>query len=262
MKKKSSKCWISTIFLVIFILIFVGSGWYLFDYFREAKVAEGELLELVELKTLSEEEEDDTEVIKTKTGKKILKRYKKLYKKNKDIVGWITVKNTPIDYPVMQTKEDSEFYLHKNYNKEYDVNGLPFLDANCDIENEKSNLMVYGHHMKSGLMFAHLLDFAEVDFYKKHKQISFDTLYESQEYEVVAAFYSQVYNKEDKHFKYYNYPGALSQKQFKTYVENIKKMSLYDTGITPKYGDQLLTLVTCSYHVEEGRFVVVARRRK
>lgn len=122
--------------------------------------------------------------------------------------------------------------------------------------------MVYGHHMKSGMMFAHLVDYDSQDFYKKHKTVIFDTLYEEREYEVVAAFYSQVYKEDEKVFKYYNYPGHISKKQFNTYVKNIKKLSRYDTGITPEYGEQLLTMVTCAYQTEDGRFVVVARRKR
>jgi sortase B len=265
MKKKK---WIFYGILLVFILIFIASGLYLFRYYWGAKQKEDELTQLQELKIESEEEADtetdaDTEELSTDTGKKILKGYRKLYKKNKDIIGWVTVKNTQIDYPVMQTKNDSEYYLHRNYSKEYDVNGLPFLDAQCDTEDSNSNLMVYGHHMKSGLMFAHLMDYEDADFYKKHKEIEFDTLYEKRTYEVVAVFRSQIYGQDagEDVFKYYNYGGSLSEKNYEKYVKNIKKLSLHNTGITPKYGEQLLTLVTCAYHTENGRFVVVARRK-
>jgi len=172
----------------------------------------------------------------------------------------LQVENTKIDYPVMLTPEDSEYYLHRNFKKEQDVNGLPFLDAKCDTEDVHNNLMVYGHHMKSGMMFAHLMDFEKKDFYEKHKIINFDTLYEKRQYEVVAAFYSKVYKNEEDVFKYYNYPGKLDKKQYANYVKNCRKLSVYDTGVTPSYGEQLLTLVTCAYQTEEGRFVVVARR--
>ena len=97
------------------------------------------------------------------------------------------------------------------------------------------------------------------DFYEKHKIINFDTLYEKRQYEVVAAFYSKVYKNEEDVFKYYNYPGKLDKKQYANYVKNCRKLSVYDTGVTPSYGEQLLTLVTCAYQTEEGRFVVVAR---
>ncbi|MDY3909584.1 MAG: class B sortase [Eubacterium sp.] len=255
------KKWVFNIVIIICILIFLGSGLYLLRYFLSARQTENELDELIRLKTESLEQEDDGDEIRTPEGKKILKKYKKLYKKNSDLVGWITVKGTPIDYPVMQTKENPEYYLHCNYRKEYDVNGLPFLDALCEIEDRESNLMIYGHHMKSGLMFAHLVDYESEEFYDKHPVIQFDTLYEECEYEVIAAFYSQVYKKDEDVFKYYNWPGHLTEKQYMQYVKNVKKLSLYDTGLTPEYGNQLITLVTCAYQTEDGRFVVVAKRK-
>lgn len=254
MKKK----WITNILIIVFILIFLGCGLYLLHYYLGNKNAEEELGDLQKMKVESEEEE--TEEVRTDHGT-ILKKYRKLYKKNNDLIGWVKVKDTPIDYPVMQTKDDPEYYLHRNFKKEEDVNGLLFLDAKSDVDDAEGNLMLYGHHMKSGMMFGHLVDYDSEDFYKKHKTISFDTLYEEREYEVVAAFYSQIYDSDDDVFKYYQYPGHMSEKQFNYYVDNVKKLSLYDTGITPVYGEQLLTMVTCAYHVEEGRFVVVSRRK-
>lgn len=257
MKKK----WVLNIVMIVCILVFLGSGLYLLRYYLSAKNTENELQELVEMKEESVSA-DDTEEVTTDSGKKVLKKYKKLYKKNHDFIGWLTVKDSQIDYPVMQTPQDPEFYLHRNYKKEQDVNGLPFLDAKCDAEDVQGNLMVYGHHMKSGLMFAHLVDYESEEFYKKHKTILFDTLYEERQYEVVSAFYSQIYKEDQDVFKYYNYPGHLSEKQFQKYVKNVKKLSRYDTGVTPQYGEQLLTLVTCAYQTEDGRFVVVARRKE
>lgn len=256
MKKK----WITNVILALLVLVFVGCGLYLFRYYWEAKQTQDELGELLQEKT--ESAQDGGEEIKASNGRTIMKDYRKLYKKNKDLIGWVTVKGTQIDYPVMQTPKDSEYYLHRNFKKKEDVNGLPFLDAKCDVEDANSNLMVYGHHMKSGLMFAHLEDFEQANFYKKHKIIEFDTLYEKRKYEVVAVFRSKIYKEEQNVFKYYRYGGPLSEKQYTHYVENCTKLSVHKTGVTPAYGEQLLTLVTCAYHTEEGRFVVVARRKQ
>ena len=256
MKKKK---WMTNVLLVVLVLVFIASGFYLFRYFWEAKQTEGELNELQQMR--EEGASDDEGEIQTPKGQTILKEYRKLYKKNSDLIGWVTVKGTQIDYPVMQTPNDSEYYLHRNFKKKEDVNGLPFLDAKCDTEDPNSNLMVYGHHMKSGLMFAHLEDFENKDFYQKHKTIEFDTLYDKRKYEVVAVFRSKIYKEDEDVFKYYRYGGPLSEKQYNTYVENCKKLSVHNTGVTPVYGEQLLTLVTCAYHTEEGRFVVVARRK-
>ncbi len=256
------------ILIVVFALVFIGCGWYLFSYYWNAKQAGDEMEALGQLVEETEAEPDDApdvaeEIeIEAPSGekKKILKKYKKLYKKNKDVIGWVKVDDTPINYPVMFTPKENEYYLHRNFDKKDDINGMPFLDAVCDPDNPFDNLMIYGHHMKSGMMFAHLLDFEDVSFYKKHKVIHFDTLYEKHDYEIVAAFRSQVYKEDQKVFKYYDYLGNLSEERFNEYVKNIKKMSAYDTGVQPKYGDQLLSMATCAYHVDEGRFVVVARK--
>ena len=259
-EKKKKNNWLLNILMLVCVIVFLGSGLYLVRYYKSAKNSEEAVGELVALKS---EDEDVTESaeIPTIEGKEIQKKYRKLYKKNPDIIGWITVRGTKIDYPVMQTPKDNEYYLHRNYEKEYDVNGLPFLDAQCNVEDDESNLMVSGHHMKSGLMFKHLMDFAEQSFYNTHKTVYLDTLYEEREYEVVAAFYSQIYKGNTDAFKYYEYIGSLSEERFDTYVKNVKKLSVYDTGVTPKYGEQLLTMVTCAYHTEDGRFVVVARKK-
>lgn len=256
MKKK----WITNIILVLFVLAFIASGLYLLRYYLETRKTESEINELQQLKTesLSEEETKDT----NQKNSNMLKEYRKLYQKNKDLIGWIHIKGTPIDYPVMQTPKDPEYYLHKNYNKQEDANGLPFLDAKCDTEDRNNNLMVYGHHMKSGLMFAHLEDFENKDFYEKNKVIEFDTLWEKRKYEVIAVFRSQVYKEKEDMFKYYEYAGHLSEKQYSSYVYHCQKMSVHKTGKSLKYGEQLLTMVTCAYHVNEGRFVVVAKRVK
>ena len=250
-------------------IVFVGCGVYLFIYYSDMQETKDELEGLSQIVEQSESlPDDDPEIsddveVKSPSGesKKILKRYKKLYKQNSDMTGWVKIDDTMIDYPVMQTPEDNEYYLHRNFEKKEDRNGLPFLDKACDPDDDNACLLVYGHHMKSGMMFADILKYESEDFYKKHKTVLFDTLYDRRKYEVVAAFRSKVYTAGDKDFKYYEYKGRLTEKEFDTYVKNIKKLSLYDTGITPKYGEQLLALVTCSYHTEEGRFVVVARKK-
>lgn len=256
------KRWIGNLILVVCVLLCVGSGGYLLRYYWSIKNTENAVEQLRKYREEGQNEPDDGENIPLESGHSVSQKYKKLYKKNKDMIGWIQIKNTKINYPVMQTKKDSQYYLHRNFEKMSDVNGLPFLDAGCDLDDEEGNLMIYGHHMKSGLMFAHLTDYQNEKFYRSHSGIELDTLYESRKYKVIAAFYSQIYPQEQDVFKYYEYIGHLSKKEYDKYVKNIRKLSLYDTGVIPEYGQQLLTLVTCAYHTEEGRFVVVAVQEK
>lgn len=114
--------------------------------------------------------------------------------------------------------------------------------------------------MKSGKMFGDLDNYKDEDFYQEHKTITFDTIYEEGTYEVMYVFLSKIYYEEEVVFKYYQFIDANSEQEFNSYMEEMAKMSLYDTGVTAQYGDQLLTLSTCDYEREDGRFVVVAKR--
>lgn len=95
---------------------------------------------------------------------------------------------------------------------------------------------------------------------KEHNIIRFDSLYEEREYELIAVFYSQIFYTYEDVFKYYNFFQTDTQEEFDDWYDNIKEMSLYETGVTAEFGDEFITLSCCSYHVEDGRFVVVGRR--
>ena len=129
------------------------------------------------------------------------------------------------------------------------------------MENGSSNYLIYGHRNKNGLMFEHLMKYAKKDFYKNHKTFKFTTIKEDATYEVLAVFYSRVYYKSEKNvFRYYYFINAKNEKEYNDYINSAKKASIYDTGVTAKYGDQLITLSTCEYSQEDGRFVVVAKK--
>ena len=189
----------------------------------------------------------------------ILPEYETLYNKNKKLMGWLKIDDTNIDYPVMQTS-DNTYYLDHNYNQEYDKNGSIFLDYNCSVYPRSTNMIVYGHHMKSGNMFGNLQKYAKESYGKKHSVITFDTIYEKAQYQVMYVFRSQVYNEDDIVFKYYQFIEANSETEFNSYMQEMSELSLYDTGVTAEFGDSLLTLSTCDSSQTDGRFVVVAKR--
>lgn len=188
----------------------------------------------------------------------MLAQYRELYEQNTDMVGWIRVDGTGIDYPVMYTADD--FYLSHGFDKAESKIGVPFIDKRCTIEPFGTNTIIYGHHMKNGTMFAGLESYEDEEFYKAHPTIHFDTLYERREYEIIAVFKSQIYRKRDTAFKHYNFLNAEDAAAYDEYIANIKALSLYDTGATAAYRDELITLATCAYHTENGQFVVVAKR--
>ena len=182
-----------------------------------------------------------------------------IYADNPDIAGWVTIEGTVLDYPVMYTPEDGEKYLYKNINGSFDANGLPFIEDDCSVDPESDNIIIYGHNMKSGKMFASLMNYAKKEYWEQHPTIRFSTLYEEREYEIVAAFKDRVYYKTEDCFKFYQFIDAADEAHFEEAMTYFKENALYDTGVTAEYGDRLLTLVTCAYHVKNGRFVVVAR---
>ena len=191
----------------------------------------------------------------------VLAEYQTLYTKNKSLIGWLKIDDTNIDYPVMQTV-NNEYYLDHNYSQEYDKNGSLFLDKDCDVVHRNTNLIIYGHHMKSGKMFGNLNKYSSEDYCKEHSTIQFDTIYEKGTYEVMYVFRSRIFNEDEIVFKYYQFLDAASEKEFTSNMQEMAALSLYDTGVTASYGDELLTLSTCDNSETDGRFVVVAKRIK
>ncbi len=189
----------------------------------------------------------------------VLDEYKNLYNSNKRLIGWLKIDDTKIDYPVMQTT-NNEYFLNHNFNQQSDRNGALFLDKDCDVLEPSTNLIIYGHHMKSGNMLGTLDKYSSEEFYKEHPVIQFDSIYEKGTYEVMYVFRSKIYSEEDVVFKYYQFIDAGSEQEFNSNMQEMASMSLYDTGVTASYGDRLLTLSTCDYYVDDGRFVVVAKR--
>lgn len=196
---------------------------------------------------------------------KINKKYElnSLKKKNKDTIGEVKINGTKIDYPVMQTPNDPTYYLRRNFEKKYSLSGTPFLDAASKLGKSK-NYLIYAHNMQTGTMFNNLLKYEDINFYKKHPVFSFNELRGKKKipgtYKIVAVFKSQIHPRKSKQFKYYDYPSITNPEIFRKYIKMCKSLSLIDTGIEAQWGDQLVTLSTCSYHVEEGRFVVVGKK--
>lgn len=190
----------------------------------------------------------------------VLPKYQTVYGMNDDMFGWISIKGLTFNYPVMHTPEDEEYYLRRGFDREYSRNGVPFMDADC--QTDCGNYLIYGHNINNGTMFAQLLAYEEEAFWKEHPVISFDTLYEEGEYEVMSVFYSRVfYRYETDVFRFYEYHDLTDPEVFREYVDQVKALSLYDMGVDAAYGDELITLITCSYGTKHERFVIVARKQ-
>ena len=193
--------------------------------------------------------------------KELLEVYKTMKEDNPDFAGYLRVPGTMLEYPVMYTPYDPEKYLHMDINGNSSDDGLPFIDRRCEVTPDSDNIIIYGHNMKDGSMFASLMSYQDKKYYKEHPIIRYDTVDEIREYEVMSAFYDKVYYEDEDVFKFYNFINAENKDDFDSNVKQYLKKSVYDTGVNAEYGDKLLTLVTCAYHTENGRFVVIARRR-
>ena len=190
---------------------------------------------------------------------KILPQYRELYGINHEMVGWLTISGTKIDYPVMQT-EDEEYYLTHDFFHTDNVNGLLILDHNCDPYTPSYNLVVSGHNRKNDTIFSNLTEYYQDKRHRDaHPFIQFDSIMEERTYMVFAAFFAVDYNVYGEGFQYNaNIEYSIDATQW---INEINDNKLYETGIDARFGDEFLTLTTCnSTRKKNGRFVVVARR--
>jgi len=257
---------IKKIIVSILIIIFIFSVVYIIIYFYNNNKAlkEKNLLENIvidENNIIDESTSDNPEenaVVKTENMLKL----EELQKENSDIVAYIEIDGTNISYPVLQTT-DNDYYVTHNYKKEYSKLGAIFLDKDSDLNKPTTNFLIYGHRAENGTMFEDLDNYQDESYYKEHPIIKFITPTEESEYEIIAVFLSRVYYKSETNvFRYYYFINAENEEEYNEYVTNSKKASLYDTGKTAEYGDQLLTLSTCEYSQEDGRLAVVAKKIK
>ena len=239
-------------------LLVVGSLAYLADYSYRTKRLDDYAAIQKKLKNtaLTTPETPETPVIHydddtADTLPDILPEYQTLYSLNKRLIGWVKIDDTYIDYPVLQTV-NNDYYLNHNFDQEEDKNGSIFLDKDCSIYPRSTNLILYGHHMRSGRMFGQLNKYSSEKFYKEHKYIQFDTIYEKGTYEVMYVFRSKIYEESEIVFKYYQFTDAVSETEFESNMMQMADMSLYDTGVSAEYGDELLTLSTCDYYTSDG----------
>lgn len=183
---------------------------------------------------------------------------------NSDFKGWITVPGTKIDNPFFQSS-DNEFYLTHNQDKQKSTYGALFLDCSNTLTAQKrdKNLVIYGHHMKNGSMFANLTKYKSLSFYKQNPIVRFSTVYGESTYKIYAAFVLNASKADDNGYVYNIYRNKYSDEEdFDSWYSEAKKRSIINTGVDVSYGDNIITLVTCDYDFENARFVVMARETR
>ncbi len=266
---------INVIWIFVMLTIFIVAVIMVTIEIKKAKEYEANIQEQQEwLLGLKENIPQEDVSQQDETVSDILPEYQKIYEENPDVIGWLKIEDTNIDYPVMQTMEDEEYYIYRDFYGNENKHGTLFMDTDSiagegTLENQYSkgnapstNLIIYGHTVKTGQMFGNLSLYEDETYGMEHNIICFDTIYEKRKYELISVFYSEIFYKHQDVFKYYKFFQADTQEEFDDWYNNIKAMSLYDTGVTAEFGDEFITLSCCAYHVEDGRFVVVGRRIK
>jgi len=251
-KKEKHRRHLVKIFAILFIISVIYIGNSFFNSQKEEAETDELLNTIVISNAVNEEEEQDSEMVI---------KVKELRKQYPEVIGWLEIEGTNINYPVMQTN-NNDFYMTHNYKKEYSKDGALFLDKAYDWSKPSTNLLIYGHNnIGSSEMFVELLKYKKEDFYKEHKIIKFTTTSEEAEYEIIAVFKSRVYYSHEQNvFRYYYFIDAKNEAEFNNYVSNAKNASMYNIDASAKYGDSLMTLSTCEYSQKDGRFAVVARK--
>lgn len=261
--------------ICVFALIFLGSAIYLISYFVESAQESEKYNDLASIVESIRQDMGDSSGNTDASGNPIvpsdpgatgdasliLPEYRALYEMNSDLVGWINIPDTRVNYPVCQNLTTKDYYLYRNFNKEDSKDGCIYVREACDVFTPSDNVVIYGHRMNSGAMFADVMNYRKKDFWEAHQTFTFDTIYEHHTYQVIAVFITSANYGEG--FPYHQFNTASSQAEFDEFIKTVHELQLYDTGLTAEYGDMLITLSTCTPRYEQpenGRFVVIAKR--
>lgn len=265
MKSTKKILFIATV--VLLLVAFGVSAFMVVNYLAEGKQQEDRYDQLAQMasqastearETKAEETTAATTEDTTPTELTMIPGYQEIYNQNSDTVGWIKIEGTKINYPVMQTPDNPNFYLDHDFDGNSSKRGALYAREECDINRPSDNITIYGHNMADGSMFATLNNYTTKSYWEKNSLIFFDTLYEYHTYKIFAVFKTSANIGEG--FSYHQFEDAENEADFNEFVSTCKKLAFYDTGITPKYGDKIICLSTCEYTLDNGRLVVAAVR--
>ncbi|MBP2078631.1 class B sortase [Oceanobacillus polygoni] len=246
--KNKPKSMIQRLITIVCLVIFIASAFYLvdalYDYYTNRQV-------LADIQDVyRESKEDEIEIGPTDSVATIRSSFRDILAINSDIVGWVTMDGTMVDYPILQA-EDNAYYLQRNYKEEDSRAGSIFMDYRNDITQQDRNIILYGHNMKDGSMFGQMKRFLDEDFLQEHQHFYFDTLYGSYEVEIFSVYHTTT----DFYYIETDFPNDES---YRTFLDDIKKRSEVTTDIELNAEDQIITLSTCDYLLDpnEGRLVI------
>lgn len=266
-KKRKYRLIYLSIFLLAVILIGV-LGFALYHLYTEYLPQQKEIQRFSQLSELAHSDDDTTDggsdeqpntIETTSTGAKVPHyTLDQLFSMNSDMVGWLTIPDTVVDYPVMHSPDDIERYLHLDFDGYYSFSGCLFVGDHCDINSDA--FVIYGHNMNNGSMFGSIDYYMSYEYWASHPDVILKTRDDTRLYKIFAAFATKVYDEDDDSgaFRYYDAVGKRTAAQYKADVEDILALSCIDCGVKPEYPAQIVFLSTCAYHEENGRFVLAA----
>lgn len=260
-----------TITVVLLVIAFAVSAFLVGNYIVQSKAEKDRAQQLANMITQGQttqatEKKPETTAAPKETTEgpteptelTIKEEYKEIYETNNDMVGWIQIEGTKINYPVVQTPDNPNYYLKRNFDKKSSEWGAIYAWEEADINKPSDNITIFGHHMADGSMFAALNAYINKSAWENNPMIFFNTLYEDHTYKIFAVFKTSANVGEG--FSYHKFVDAANKEEFDEFVKTCKDLSFYDTGITPVYGDKLICLSTCEYTLDNGRLVVAAVR--
>ena len=259
-----------TAVVLVLVVTFAISAFMVGNYLIEGKQQEERYDELAEIANSQRETTQATEPAETvqateataetteATEPGMIPSYQEIYELNDHTVGWIKMEGTQMDYPVMQTPEEPNYYLYRNFDKRDSARGSIYAREVCDVNEPSDNITIYGHNMADGSMFACLNAYVNKSAWENNSLIFFDTLNEYHTYKIFAVFKTSA--NVGQGFSYHQFVDAENEEEFNAFVSKCKDLAFYDTGITPVYGDKLICLSTCEYTLDNGRLVVAAVR--
>ena len=190
-------------------------------------------------------------------------KYQDFYDENDDFIGWVRIYDNTVNYPVMYTPDDFDYYLHLDFNEKWSNSGTPFIGEGCTVDSR--SFIIHGHNLRNGSMFAELEKYRSEEYWEGHQEVWFNTMDEDRVYRIFAAVDTTVDKSSGRFFEFYTKVGDLSDEKLASYVDELRARALYDTGVEVDCSDpdtQILVLSTCSYTAHDGRFLVAAVRER
>lgn len=265
--KKKTKSRLLTAVCIILCLAFLScSAFSVYLFTKEEAPQDQGTVAPVAVKEFKPYDSLQTSIDDTDFPNSINPELKNMYSRNNDLVGWLTINGTAIDYPVVQASNNDYYINKRNAFDETARYGTPFLDFRCNTFELSKNTIVYGHHMNNQMHFGALDGYQEVDFYKQHPIIKYETLNNSYTFKVYAAFYATTQSSSDGGYVFEYYNPNMNTENFKGYINMLKQYALYTTDAGLKETDKIITLSTCTHVYDslksggvDSRLVVVGR---